>query len=98
MSTQPEYTTSKEVAELFEEMHILAYSLRHEYVMPEHALKILFQKNRFRNAIADYESNIDEIIGELDDFLQSLEKVAEDVDYSLTFSFNWLAFVLPLGV
>lgn len=89
MSTQPEYSTSKEVSELFEEMHILAFSLRHEYLMPEHALKILLQKPKFNKALLNFGADIPEIVRELDEFLESIEKVPEDIDYSLSLSFQF---------
>lgn len=89
MSTQPEYSTSKEVSELFEEMHILAFSLRHEYLMPEHALKILLQKPKFNKALLNFGADIPELVRELDEFLESIEKVPEDIDYSLSLSFQF---------
>lgn len=82
----PQYTTSKEVSDLFKEMHILAYSLRHEYLLPEHALQILLQNKSFLGILKAFDSNIDEMKQELNEFLASLEKVPEDVDYTLSFS------------
>lgn len=82
----PQYITSKEVSDLFEEMHILAYSLRHEYLLPEHALQVLLKNQSFRSILTAFDPNLDEIQQELNEFLQSLEKVPEDVDYSLCFS------------
>ncbi len=86
MSEQPEYTTSKKVAELLREMQILAFSLRHEYIMPEHALKILLRKPEFRNILIDFDADPEIIEKELDEFLESLEKVPEDTEYDLSFS------------
>lgn len=86
MPVQPQYTTSKEVSELFEEMHILAYSLRHEFMLPEHALQVLLKNQSFLSILKAFDSNIDEIQLELNDFLVSLEKVPENIDYTLSFS------------
>ncbi len=86
MSEQPEYITSKEVALWLKEMQILAFSLRHEYIMPEHAIKILMRRQDFKEILLDYETDLDEIEKELDEFLESMEKMPEDMDYSLGFS------------
>ena len=86
MPFQPQFITSKEVSDLFEEMHILAYSLRHEYLLPEHALQVLLKNQSFLSILKAYDSNIGETQKELNEFLESLEKVPEDVDYKLSFS------------
>lgn len=86
MPFQPQFITSKAVADLFEEMHILAYSLRHEFLLPEHALQVLLKNQSFLSILKAYDSNIDEIQKELNEFLESLEKVPEDIDYTLCFS------------
>ncbi|MDE6633207.1 MAG: AAA family ATPase [Muribaculaceae bacterium] len=67
-------------------MHILAYSLRHEYLLPEHALQVLLKNQSFLRILKEYDSHIDRIQKELNEFLESLEKVPEDVDYKLSFS------------
>lgn len=86
MPFQPQFITSKAVADLFEEMHILAYSLRHEYLLPEHALQVLLKNQSFLSILKAFDSNLDEIQKELNEFLESLEKVPEDIDYTLCFS------------
>ncbi len=86
MSTQPQYTTSKEVSRLFEEMHVLAYSLRHEYLLPEHALHMLLQDSTFLYVLREFGCDIEYIQQELKEYLESLEKVPEDIDYSLSLS------------
>ncbi len=82
----PQYITSKEVSDLFEEMHILAYSLRHEYLMPEHALQVLLKNQSFLSILNTFDTNLDEIQQELNEFLESLERLPEDIDYTLSFS------------
>lgn len=86
MPFHPQYLTSKELSDLFEEMHILAYSLRHEYLLPEHALQVLLKNQSFLGTLKAFDSNIAEIQKELNEFLESLEKVPEDIDYKLNFS------------
>ncbi len=86
MSIHPQFITSKEVSELFEAMHILAYSLRHEFIMPEHLLYVLLQKENFQNILKEFDCNPSDIQGELKEFLESIEKVPENMDYTLSFS------------
>ncbi len=86
MSEQPEYTTSKEVAEWLQEAQILAVALRHEYIMPEHALKTLLRRPEIKDLLLEFDSNLEDIENELDEFLKSQEKVPEEIDYSISFS------------
>ncbi len=66
----PQYITSKDVSDLFEEMHILAYSLRHEYLMPEHALQVLLKNQSFLSILNTFETMLDVIQQELNEFLE----------------------------
>lgn len=86
MSESSQYTTSREVSELFEDMHVLAYSLRHEYIMPEHALAVLLRKDPFISALHSFGADIEEINRELSGFLESVEKVPDDIEITLELS------------
>lgn len=65
---------------------MLALSLRHEYLMPEHALKILLLRQRFKELFSEFHSDLNDIEKQLDEFLESVEKVPEDINYSLSLS------------
>ncbi len=88
MSEQPEYTTSKEVAECLQQAQILAVSLRHEYIMPEHVLKILLRRHEFKDLLLEFDSNLEDIENELDEFLNSLEKCPKKLITQLTSRHN----------
>ncbi len=86
MSEQHEYNTSIDVTNWLTETQILAYSFRHEYIMPEHALKILLRRQQIKDILLEYGADLEEIEKELNEFLESMEKVPEDIVYSLSYS------------
>lgn len=86
MSNHPEYYPSQATSDLIEEAQMLAFSLRHEYIMPEHFLKILFRDSHFKKVLKYHNADLESLNFELDEFLESIEKVPEDIEYSLSFS------------
>ncbi|MDE6443190.1 MAG: AAA family ATPase [Muribaculaceae bacterium] len=67
-------------------MEDLAEELRHEYLTPEHAIKVLLPRQHFRAAFSEAGGNPHELETEIDAYLSSLERVPENVSFTLRYS------------
>ncbi len=86
MSEEMHYITSKDASDLFEASQMLAEQMGNEYLMPEHALWVLLQEGKFKGVLRNFDCDLAEMLIELEEFFESLEKVPEDIDYSISLS------------
>lgn len=74
---------NKEVFDLLEEAKAIAVSSRHEYVMPEHLLRAALQHTPLIETFDRLEIDRITFTDELMEFLESIEKVPDNMDYYL---------------
>lgn len=77
---------TKETLEILEEAKTLAFVSRHEYLLPEHFLRVALHHKEFIKALDEMDADIEPLSKSLDDFLKRQEKVPEDLEFTLSLS------------
>lgn len=79
---------SKEFLEIFELAKTLAFSMHHEYLVPEHFLRAAMLQSQFNSAFDTLEIDKLNFLKDLEAYLESIESVniEEDEDFSLILS------------
>lgn len=73
---------SEEVVNLLTKAFEETVKHRNEYVTPEHLLRVLIEKEEFRDAITHLDYDIDSLRRNLETHLNNLEKIPEDIDHT----------------
>lgn len=84
----PEIQLTTEVQQLLSRATTLAQTMRHEFLLPEHILKIISDNRPFISAFRMNGGNPLLVKDQLTKYLESLSKVPEDIPYELTLSFQ----------
>ncbi|MDE6027312.1 MAG: AAA family ATPase, partial [Muribaculaceae bacterium] len=82
---------SEDTIALLKESQDLAIKLRHEYLQPEHLLRVALNHQEFQQALFDIDADNEMLAEELDDYLNSLEKVPQDIEFDLALSVQFSA-------
>ena len=77
---------TKEALEILEEAKTLAFTLRHEYLLPEHFLRVALHHKEIIETFNEMDVDIEPLSKSLDDFLRRQEKVPEDMEFTLSLS------------
>lgn len=77
---------SEEVEALLTDAYNEALKHRHEYVTPEHLIKVLLRKDYFTDSLEALDAEIEDIDAEISKALLEFDKVPEDIEYSPTAS------------
>ncbi|MDE6259030.1 MAG: AAA family ATPase [Muribaculaceae bacterium] len=77
---------TKETLEILEEAKTLAFTLRHEYLLPEHFLRLALHHKEFIKALDEMDADRDSLAKSLDIFLNRQEKVPENMEFTLSLS------------
>lgn len=72
---------SPEIEQLFSQAAMLAGSMKHDILTPEHVLRTLIDDSQFREAVLFVDIDLDAISAYLDDFLATLDTVDDIPDY-----------------
>lgn len=77
---------TNEALEILEEAKTLAFTLRHEYLLPEHFLRVALHHKEIIETFNEMDADIEPLSKSLDDFLRRQEKVPEDMEFTLSLS------------
>ena len=77
---------TNEALEILEEAKTLAFTLRHEYLLPEHFLRVALHHKEIIETFNEMDADIEPLSKSLDDFLRLQEKVPEDMEFTLSLS------------
>lgn len=77
---------TNEALEILEEAKTLAFTLRHEYLLPEHFLRVALHHKEIIETFNEMDADIEPLSKSLDDFLKRQEKVPEDMEFKLSLS------------
>ena len=77
---------TNEALEILEEAKTLAFTLRHEYLLPEHFLRVALHHKEVIETFDEMDADIEPLSKSLDDFLTRQEKVPEDMEFKLSLS------------
>ena len=77
---------TNEALEILEEAKTLAFTLRHEYLLPEHFLRVALHHKEIIETFNEMDADIEPLSKSLDDFLKRQEKVPEDLEFTLSLS------------
>lgn len=77
---------TNEALEILEEAKTLAFTLRHEYLLPEHFLRVALHHKEIIETFNEMDVDIDPLSKSLDNFLKRQEKVPEDMEFTLSLS------------
>ena len=77
---------TKETLEILEEAKTLAFVSRHEYLLPEHFLRVALHHKEFIKALDEMDADRDSLAKSLDIFLNRQEKVPENMEFTLSLS------------
>lgn len=77
---------TNEALEILEEAKTLAFTLRHEYLLPEHFLRVALHHKEFIKALDEMDADRDSLAKSLDIFLNRQEKVPENMEFTLSLS------------
>lgn len=77
---------TKEALELLEEAKTLAFVMRHEYLIPEHFLRVALHHKEFIETFDEMGANSSLLSDKLENYLKLQEKVPEDIELTLSLS------------
>lgn len=77
---------TNEALEILEEAKTLAFTLRHEYLLPEHFLRVALHHKEIIETFNEMDADIEPLSKSLDDFLKRQERVPEDMEFTLSLS------------
>ena len=80
----PQINNSPDVNKVFTETVRLCQQYRHEFITPEHMLRVLLNQEQFAAALKDAMFDQRPLKKKLDDLLKEMERVPEDVKYAPT--------------
>ena len=80
----PQINNSPDVNKVFTETVRLCQQYRHEFITPEHMLRVLLDQEQFAAALKDAMFDQRPLKKKLDDLLKEMERVPEDVKYAPT--------------
>ncbi len=80
----PQINNSPDVNKVFTETVRLCQQYRHEFITPEHMLRVLLDQEQFAAALKDAMFDQRPLKKKLDDLLKEMERVPDDVKYAPT--------------
>ncbi len=80
------YNYSIDVDNLLTDIENLAQEFRHEYITPEHALRALIPRRKFRTAFSETGGDPVLLEKELDDYLAEIDQVPEGFSFEMRYS------------
>ena len=80
----PQINNSPDVNNVFTETVRLCQQYRHEFITPEHMLRVLLDQEQFAAALKDAMFDQRPLKKKLDDLLKEMERVPDDVKYAPT--------------
>ena len=80
----PQINNSPDVNKVFTETVRLCQQYRHEFITPEHMLRVLLNQEQFAAALKDAMFDQRPLKKKLDDLLKEMERVPDDVKYAPT--------------
>ena len=80
----PQINNSPNVGKVFTETVRLCQQFRHEFITPEHLLRVLLDQEQFATALKDAMFDQRPLKKKLDNLLKEMERVPNDVEYAPT--------------
>ncbi len=80
----PQISNSENVNRVFSETIHVCQQYRHEFITPEHLLRVMLDQAQFAAALKDAMFDYRPLRKKLDDFIQGMERVPDDVSYTLS--------------